>query len=320
MKKETQKILIKKQASPNPQYGKPPEERTIQELLDYGIINLNKPSGPTSHQVADHVKKILNLKKCGHSGTLDPKVTGCLPIAFSKATRIVQYLLKSNKEYTAIMRLHQQHPEKEIKEIFKKFTGEIKQLPPVRSAVKRQERLRNIYNLELLEIKDKDVLFNVSCQAGTYIRKLIHDIGKTLNSGANMTQLVRTKAGPFTDKTWHNLQELKDAYEFYKQNKNEIQLRKIILPFENAISHIPKIWVLDSAVSNLCHGSYLGANGISKLQENIKENDTVAITSLKGELICMGTSKLNSEQILNSQKGLCATIQKVFMERKTYPK
>ena len=143
-------------------------------------------------------------------------MTGVLPIALEKATRIVQILLKAGKEYICLMHLHKEISEQDIRETVKKFTGEIKQLPPVKSAVKRQERFREIYYFNILEIQDKDVLFKIGCQAGTYIRKIVHDFGLSLNIGANMQQLIRTKAGPFTDKTWTTLHDLKDAYELYK--------------------------------------------------------------------------------------------------------
>jgi predicted RNA-binding protein (TIGR00451 family) len=159
-------ILIKKEADITT------AKRPIAELLDYGIINIDKPKGPTSHQVADFVQKILKIPKSGHSGTLDPGVTGSLPIAINKATRIVQALLIAGKEYVCVMHIHKEIEEKKIKKVLKDFTGKITQLPPVKSAVVRQERERSIYYIDLLEIEGQDVLFKVGCQAGTYIRKL----------------------------------------------------------------------------------------------------------------------------------------------------
>jgi H/ACA ribonucleoprotein complex subunit 4 len=317
---ESSEILVKKLSSTNQDYGFIPEKRPIQQIIDYGIVNINKPSGPTSHQISDYTKKILNIDKSGHSGTLDPKVTGVLPIALSKATRIVQTLLPSGKEYIAIMRLHSSITETKIKEVFKKFTGEIQQLPPVRSAVKRRLRPRTIYYSEILEIKDNYVLFKVGCEAGTYIRKLIHDIGRSLNTGAHMVQLIRTKVPPFTDKNWHTLQDLKDAYETYKETKDEKLLRKIIQPFEVATINMKKIWVFDSAISNICHGSPLAIQGISKLHNNIHPKDTVAIMTLKDELICLSKAITSSKEMFNNEKGLATKTECVFMDRNTYPK
>src|SRR3989338_6108317 len=162
------------------EYGKAPEERTIPELLKSGIVNIDKLKGPTSHEVADDVQKILHIKKAGHSGTLDPAVTGVQPVALEKASRITFFLLTAPKEYVGIMHLHKDVEEAALREAIKKFTGKIQQLPPVKSAVKRVERTREIYEFEILEIKNRDVLFRVKCQAGTYIRKICSDMGKEL--------------------------------------------------------------------------------------------------------------------------------------------
>jgi len=161
-------IVLKKDKSI---FGQSPQERTIKELTQYGIINLDKTKGPTSHQVADYVKKLLKINKAGHSGTLDPQVTGVQPIALGKAARITHFLLTAPKEYVGIMHLHQPVNETKLQISLKKFIGEITQLPPVKSAVKREKRKRKIYQLQILEIDKQDVLFKMKCQAGTYVRK-----------------------------------------------------------------------------------------------------------------------------------------------------
>ncbi len=317
--KEKREIITIREGTTNPNYGKNPKDRTTKELLEYGIINLNKVSGPTSHQVSDYVKKILNLKKAGHSGTLDPKVTGVLPIALEKATKIVQTLLPAGKEYIALMHIHKKVPKEEIEKVFEDFTGKINQLPPIKSAVKRKIRPRKIYYLQLLGIEKKEALFRVGCQAGTYIRKLIHDMGLALDTRAHMTQLVRTKAGPFTDKDWKTLQDLKDAYEYYKKG-NDKELRKLVQPFEVAVDHMKKVWVFDSVVANICHGSPLGVTGISKAHNNIRQGDAIAIMSLKDELVALSKSSMTSKEMKNKEKGLAAITNKVFMPINLYPK
>src|SRR3989338_2496513 len=162
--KINREILVKKEAKTNCTL----KEIKAEELINYGIVNIDKPAGPTSHQVSDYVQKILGISKAGHSGTLDPGVTGVLPIALGRATRIVQNLLTAGKEYVAIMYLHKEVSEKEINEAVKKFTGKIKQLPPIKSAVKRRLRTREVYYVEIMEIEDREVLFRIGCQAGTY--------------------------------------------------------------------------------------------------------------------------------------------------------
>ncbi|MBS3152814.1 RNA-guided pseudouridylation complex pseudouridine synthase subunit Cbf5 [Candidatus Woesearchaeota archaeon] len=311
-------ILVKKESSTNEAYGKRPEQRTIKELLNYGVICLNKLDGPSSHQVADYVKKILKLEKVGHGGTLDPGVTGVLPISLGKATKIMEALLKAGKEYICLMHIHSQIPQSKIHKSSKEFIGKIIQLPPVKSAVKRQLREREIYYLEILEIKNQDVLFKVGCQAGTYIRTLCVNWGKALGTNAHMQQLVRTKAGPFNDKEWSSLQDIKDSFSLYEEG-NEKELRKIIKPIEFAVQHLAKICIVDSAVDTICHGANLSIPGISKLHSNIEREDLVAITSLKDELIAIGNALMTSEEIMKNEKGLVIKINKVFMEPETYP-
>ena len=166
------KILIRQEAETNHDFGCIPEERKTEEIINYGVVNIDKPKGPTSHQVSDYVQKILSISKSGHSGTLDPAVTGVLPIALGNATRVVEALLKAGKEYVAVMHIHREAEEAKLRKTCDSFIGKIQQLPPIKSAVKRQLRTRSIYYLEILEIDNRDVLFRVGTEAGTYIRKL----------------------------------------------------------------------------------------------------------------------------------------------------
>ena len=312
------KVLIRKESETNYKYGCNPNERKTEEIINYGIVNIDKPKGPTSHQVSDYVQKILHINKSGHSGTLDPAVTGVLPIALGRGTRIVQALLTAGKEYIAIMHLHKAVEEKILLEtIQQNFLGKIMQMPPLKSSVKRQLRPRTIYYFEILEIEDNDVLFKVGVEAGTYIRKLIHDLGQKLGAGAHMAELRRTKAGPFDESTLFTLHELTDAYHFWKEEKNEKFLRKIIQPVENGANHLPKIWVFDTTVESLSHGTDLKVPGISKLNDKINKNDVVAILTLKDELVALGRSQMNSEEMAG-EKGLAVKTEKVFMQPGAY--
>jgi H/ACA ribonucleoprotein complex subunit 4 len=186
--------------------------------------------------------------------------------------------------------------------------------------VKRQERERNIYYIDVIEIDGRDVLFKVGCQAGTYIRKLCVDIGRKLGTQAHMAELRRTKAGPFNESTIVSLQQFHDAYAFWKEDGNEQPLRRCIQPVERAIVHLPKIWITDFTVNPLCHGAALHIPGIAKLESDIKEGDVVAILTLKEELVALGIAKASSQTIMNNEKGLAALIDAVFMEPGTYPK
>ncbi len=305
-------ILVKKESTGN--FGKRPEERSTEELLDLGIVNLDKPPGPTSHQVSDFVKKILRIKKAGHSGTLDPRVTGVLAVALGRATRISHALLPAGKEYVALMHLHKPVDRKDIQKVLKEFTGKIRQKPPIKSAVRRIERTRNIYYIDIIEIDKQEVLFKVGCQAGTYIRKLCFDIGKKLGCGAHMAELRRTKVASFNEDTLFTLQDLTDAFHYYKNENNDRFLRKVIQPMENGINHLPKVWILDTTVKPLSHGRDLAIPGISKLESKIKKKDLVAIMTLKNELVALGTSIMTSEDIIKKDKGIAIKTEKVFLQ------
>jgi len=236
-------------------------QKTIRELLEFGIINIDKPSGPTSFDVSDFVRKILGINKTSHFGTLDPKVTGVLPVALNRACKLTGFFLGEDKEYVGIMRIHENVELKRIKEtISKNFTGKIIQKPPVRSNVKRQEREREIKSFELIEKEEKNILLTTEVQGGTYIRKLIDDLGRSLGIGAHMLELRRTKAGIFKeeDKGYPsiNLYDFEKAIESYRDGDDE-KLRKIIIPGEIVSDLFPIVLIKKEYSEKLLHGSPL---------------------------------------------------------------
>ncbi|MDR0900955.1 MAG: RNA-guided pseudouridylation complex pseudouridine synthase subunit Cbf5 [Methanobrevibacter sp.] len=314
------KLVVKSKADTNPEYGSKPQDRSIEDHLSQGIINLDKPSGPTSHEIDSWVKRILHCQKTGHGGTLDPKVTGVLPIGIDNATRAIQLLLSAPKEYVCLMTLHQDVDEERIRNILNEFQGKIFQTPPVKSAVKREQRVRTIYYIDLLEIAGRDVLFKIGCEAGTYVRTYCHDIGEALGSGAHMTELRRTKVGSFSEtENIVTLQDITDAYYYWKEEGDESYLRNFVFPMEKAVEHLPKVFIRDSAVDAICHGADLAAGGIVSLSEDIKKDDYVAILTLKGELIASAKSLSNIEDILEAESGIIFDTKKVFMKPGIYP-
>jgi len=301
-------------------YGKDPYARTIPELLEQGVINLDKPPGPTSHEVVAWVKGILHVRKAGHSGTLDPHVTGVLPIMLGDATRLVRVLLLSGKEYVCTMRLQGDVSENRLREVMDEFVGVIYQRPPLVSAVKRQVRKRTIYYIKFLEKADRDVLFVVGCEAGTYIRKLCHDIGEALGSGAHMYELRRTRSGPFgEDESLVTLHTLKDAYEVWRETGEEGPLRKCIYPMEYALRGLPQIVVKDSAVDALARGAPLHVQGISRLQANIKKGDLVAVFTHLGEAVSLGRARMGADELLKASEGQALDTVAVVMKPGVYP-
>lgn len=314
-------LIIKSSSDTNSSYGCKPENRPIEEYISKGVINLDKPSGPTSHEIDSWVKRILNCEKSGHGGTLDPKVTGVLPIGINNATRAIQLLLTAPKEYVCLMTLHDEVPENKIHEVFKEFTGKIFQTPPVKSAVKRELRAREIYYSTIYEIEGRDILFRIGCEAGTYVRTYCHNIGEVLGVGAHMSELRRTRVGSFNEKNkLVTLQDLTDSYHFFLEDGNETFLREAILPMEKVADYLPKIFIKDSAVDAICHGANLASGGIVSLSDNIKKFDTIAIETLKGELVASGQSLFDSEDILKADSGFVVDTKKVFMKTNTYPR
>jgi len=313
-------LVHKTKALTDVHYGCSPYGRSIEQHLRMGVINLNKPSGPTSHEVTAWVKAILGIQKAGHSGSLDPGVTGLLPIMIGKATKTVSALRLSGKEYVCFMRLHDVLAERLVKKVCAEFNGPIYQMPPVISAVKRSIRVRNIYYLDVLEIDGPMVLMKVGCEAGTYIRKLCHDIGLALGCGAHMQQLIRTRTGPFTEDTSVTLHELKDAFVLWKDGCSEDELRRVVRPMEEGLAHLPRIIVRDSAVDALCHGASLAVPGIVSLDKGIRHEQQVCIFTLKGEAVALATAKMDTAGIVDAINGLAARTERVIMDVDVYPK
>ncbi|MFX0134289.1 MAG: RNA-guided pseudouridylation complex pseudouridine synthase subunit Cbf5 [Candidatus Hodarchaeota archaeon] len=317
---EPEQLLVKSQDISDPNYGGEPEKRSLESLLQYGVINLDKPSGPTSHEVVSWVRKILGISSAGHGGTLDPKVTGVLPCALGKATRVLSALLNAGKEYVGVIYLHTPETRKRIEKIFKIFTGKIYQRPPLKSSVVRKLRAREIYYSEVIEINNNHVLFRIGCEAGTYVRKYCFDLGEALCSGAHMLELRRTRVGNFRENdNLISLQNLKDAFTVYQKEGDDYYLKKIIFPMEKMVSHLPKIFVRDTAVDALCHGADLASAGICYIDARIKSNMLVALMTLKKELIGFGISLKDALQIYKAKSGILVKSNKIFMDRGIYP-
>jgi H/ACA ribonucleoprotein complex subunit 4 len=314
------KRVVKASAPTNPKFGKNPVDRTPEELLQYGVVNLDKPSGPTSHQVASWVSLATGVSPVGHGGTLDPRVTGVLPVSLGHATKGIKALLSAGKEYITVMRLHTDVPESKVREVGKGFVGSVKQLPPVRSAVARRVRQREIYYLNVLEVRGRDVLFQVGCEAGTYIRNLCIDYGKRLGTRAHMQQLLRSRTGPFGLEETVTLQDLADAIAFWKEEQDPAELRRIVQPFERLFDHLPKIVLRDSAIGAVCHGAQLALPGVSELDNDIREGDEVLLLSLKGEAVALATASMDARTMIDKSQGVAAKPLRILMPKDTYPK
>jgi H/ACA ribonucleoprotein complex subunit 4 len=247
-------------------------------------------------------------------------VTGVLPVTLGEATKVVQALLHSGKEYVCVMKLHADVSENRVKEVLREFEDLIYQRPPLRASVKRQLRTRRIYYQDFLEKEQRNVLFRVGCEGGTYIRKLCYDIGEVLGCGAHMQELRRTRAGPFVEEDAVTLHDVAYWSMTWREKGDGELLKRFIQPMEKALALIPKIYVRDSAVDAVCYGARLTAPGVLSLETGIAKDSLVAIYTLKGEAVALARAAADSEDIVRSNHGVVADTKRVLMPRDTYPK
>ena len=314
------KRLARVEFASDPGFGTEPSRRSVEALMKLGVMVLDKPAGPTSHQVAAWARDILGVPRAGHGGTLDPNVTGVLPVTLDMATKAVGSLLYASKEYVCYMKLHREVKEEKVRSVLADFEDEIFQVPPLRSAVKRQQRSRRIYSLKVLEIDGRDVLFKASCQAGTYLRTLCTDVGEVLGAGAHMQELRRTRTARFTEKDAITLHDLKDAFVFWKEDHDEKPIRAAIRPMEALLTHLPAVIIRDGAVDAVCHGARLAVPGLVALDSDIVKGDRVAVFTAKGEGVALGLSELSSDQMMEQNQGIAVTPDRILMPTGTYPK
>lgn len=302
-------------------YGYYPFNRPIDILFDYGLILIDKPAGPTSHEIASWVKRILNISKSGHSGTLDPGATGLLPMGLGEGTKALSILLLGPKEYFSLARIHSNYSRKSIENVLLDFQGDIYQRPPQRSSVKRMTRIRRIYELEYVEDHDNLILLRILCQAGTYIRKLIYDIGEVLGSGATMVELRRTRVSDFFERDGLvKLHDLYNAFYLYKEKNDEEKIRNLVRPIEICFNNIPSVIIRDTAVDALCHGAPLAIPGIIQLSPKIQKGDLVGIYTLKGEIVGLAQSLMNIDEITFQKSGISFIMKRLVMKPNIYPK
>ncbi|MBP1988289.1 tRNA pseudouridine55 synthase [Halolamina salifodinae] len=282
----------------------PPGERSVEALLSFGVVNLDKPAGPSAHQVAAWVRDLADVEQAAHAGTLDPKVTGCLPTMLGDATRLAPVFLEGAKEYVAVLELHGLPPT-DVEATVAAFEAEIYQKPPRKSAVVRRLRSREIYNLDLLELKDRQALLRIRCESGTYIRKLCHDLGLALGTGGHMGNLRRVGTDPFDDTDLVTLQDLADGLAWAREDDRrrspaqgagegyEEFLREVVSPAERAMEHLPAVTIARSAAVEVAEGAPVYAPGVIEIDEvaaglDPGADDLLACYTPDGSAVCLG--------------------------------
>lgn len=268
----------------------PPAERSPADLLEFGVVNLDKPPGPSAHQVAAWVRDLAGVDRAAHAGTLDPKVTGCLPMLLGDATRMAQVFDDSVKEYVAVLELHDQVRAVDLRRIATAFEGEIYQKPPKKSAVVRRLRSREIYALDVLEHDDRQALLRVRCESGTYVRKLCHDVGMALGTGAHMGDLRRTATEPFDDSDLATLHDLVDALAWWREDGDTDPLREVVQPAERALVKLPEVTIAPSAAESVAEGAPIYAPGVLTVENGLDPTaePLVACYTPNEAAVCLG--------------------------------
>ncbi len=309
-------LHVRQVCATDPRLGCAPADRTPAEMVRWGVVLLDKPSGPSSRQAAERVGRILRADKVGHGGTLDPKVTGVLPVLLEKSTRAAEVLLGCDKSYEGTMSLHGDVDDAALERGMAALRGVIEQMPPRRSAVARRLRERAVYRFEVTRREGREAAFEVDCQGGTYIRKLVHDLGLELGCAAHMASLRRTRAAGFGIEECVTTEEVAEAAGAGEVNS----LRKVVLPVEEVLARLlPRVQVEDGAVQPLCTGYPLAAPGVCAVEE-FAEGEQVLVVTLKGEVVALGRALMGWEEALRAERGLAVRMEHVLMEKGTYAK
>ncbi|WP_276279552.1 RNA-guided pseudouridylation complex pseudouridine synthase subunit Cbf5 [Halorussus caseinilyticus] len=286
---------------------RPPDERSPDELLAFGVVNLDKPPGPSAHQVAAWVRDLAGVEQAAHAGTLDPKVTGCLPVLTGAATRLSQVFLEGAKEYVTVLELHDDPPG-DIKAVVSEFEGPLYQKPPRKSAVARRLRVREVYDLDLLEVRDRQALLRIRCESGTYIRKLCHDIGLALGTGAHMGHLRRTGTDPFDDSTLVTMEDFADGLARWREDETDDWLREAVQPAERALAHLPAVTVAPSAAEEVAQGAQVYAPGVLESEE-ADDGQLVACFTPDDAAVCLGRMVGDAD----AEAGLVVELERVLL-------
>lgn len=305
--------------------GCSPLKRDLKDYVRYGVINLDKPANPSSHEVVAWMRRILRADKTGHSGTLDPKVTGCLIVCIDRATRLVKSQQGAGKEYVCVMRLHgkPEGGQKAVESALATLTGAQFQRPPLISAVKRQLRVRTIYQSRLIEYDNERGLavFWVSCEAGTYIRTLCVHLGLLLGTGAHMQELRRVRSGALSENDdMVTMHDVLDAQYVFDTTRDESYLRRVIRPLESLLTGFKRMVVKDSSVNAICYGAKMMLPGLLRFESGIEVGEEVVLMTTKGEAVAIGIAQMATADLANCDHGVAAKVKRVIMERDTYPR
>ena len=300
--------------------GTAPGERSIQQLLASGFILIDKPSGPSSHQLASWARELLGLDKLGHGGTLDPFATGVLTLLLGKSVKLTSSILKHDKSYVCVFRSKNELSSDEINNLLKQFEGRIYNVPPEISAVKVQVRTREIGSIQLLDTNNSDFVVRIECESGTYIRTIARDMGLLAGFPIELKELRRDVSGRFSLDHCVTMDVLADAVWLWQEQQDERALRQIIHPIEMLMEHMKTCVVKDGAVAALSNGAPLLRPGIVSLSSSIEKGDFVLVTTSQGQAVAIVKFKYNSSEIEALEQGEIARPNMVLMKTDLYPR
>jgi len=306
--------------SPSDAPGALPFPPEVDARLRTGAFLLvDKPRGPSSHQVTAWARDLLGVRTAGHSGTLDPGVSGLLWVGVGGALKLLPLLLEFPKRYVGLVRFHGEATDRDLARVLAEFHGPVYQTPPVRSAVKRERRVRTIHRLELVERRGPEVLLDVVAESGTYVRTLAVDLGEALGVEAHLEELRRTGNGPFTEARAVPLSRVADA-AYAARRGDPAALLELLHPIEEVWREFPAIVVKDSAAISVAHGSDLASGGILAMPRTFSEGQSVVLLTRLGDLLATGVALVDRDEIRHHRHGWVIDAKRVLVDPAKLPK
>jgi H/ACA ribonucleoprotein complex subunit 4 len=282
------------------------------------FVLVDKPRGPSSHQVTAWVRDLLRVDAAGHAGTLDPNVSGLLWVGLGPALRLVPLVLEFPKRYVGSVAFHGAVPAPELEREVAEFTGPIYQTPPVRSAVKRERRIRTIHRMRLVELERTHAILDLVADSGTYVRTLAVDLGEALGVGAHLEELRRVATGPFTERASVTLAQLADA-EAARRAGDPAPLLALLRPAEEVWREFPRIVLKPAAASAVAHGAGLARGGIQGTVGSFSKGGHVVLVTSTGELVAVGVARYDAKEVASVRRGWVVDGTTVFADPSRFP-
>ncbi|MGP8077438.1 MAG: RNA-guided pseudouridylation complex pseudouridine synthase subunit Cbf5 [Thermoplasmata archaeon] len=295
-----------------------PPDPVRTRIAEGAFLLLDKPRGPSSHQVTAWARDLLGVEVAGHAGTLDPNVSGLLWIGVGPALKLLPLVLEFPKRYVGAVTFHSRVPARELDRAIAEFTGPIYQTPPVRSAVKRERRVRTIHRLRVVEADGPRAILDVVADSGTYVRTLAVDLGEALGVGAHLEELRRVATGPFDEAGSVTLTGLADAVEAHRAG-DPAPLLAALHPIREVWQEFPTIVLKEAAASAVAHGAGLASGGIVRVGRTFSRGSHVALVTAGGELVATGVARYDAAEVTKIPHGWVVGGTRVFVDPARFP-